>query len=233
MAPEIARDLTTSTESFYQWQMLAPYFSLVSKNNNEVQHYNLDDHIILPFMWEDIADEPAAHGGTADIKRVKTHRAHQNFCTFDDENRSLPSYETQDPTDPRSYGRQGDLKPENILWFSPGQHTSDNFGTFVISDFGLTMLHDNLRRLSTYRPPEYDVLKEASQKYHIRSLGCVLLELLIWYLLGWKGVEDFQTDRIMEDNSRIAEDVFSNFIEEDSSQKCFQLKRSVAIASYT
>jgi serine/threonine protein kinase len=157
---------------------------------------------------------------------------------------SLPSRETKDPSNPRVHGRHGDLKPENILWFKrprSRQDTTDNLGSFVISDFGLTMFHhnktksqvnpSNLARSPTYRPPEYDVRKIVSQKCDIWSLGCVMLEFLIWYLLGWKGVEDFQTDRIKEDNCEIPEDVFFNSVEKDPLNKRVQKKESVAKAS--
>lgn len=58
-----------------------------------------------------------------------------------------------------------------------------------------------------------------------------MLEFLIWYLLGWKGVEDFQTDRIKEDNCEIPEDVFFNSVEKDPLNKRVQKKESVAKAS--
>lgn len=64
-----------------QWQFLAPYFSLVSRNNNKVMHYNLDNQSILPFIKDNKAIEPPAqHGGSADVRRVKIHCAHQNSC---------------------------------------------------------------------------------------------------------------------------------------------------------
>ena len=54
-----------------------------------------------------------------------------------------------------------------------------------------------------------------------------MLEFLIWYLLGWKGIEDFQTQRIKEDNCEIPEDVFFNSIDKE----CVRLKKSVAKVS--
>ena len=63
-----------------QWQFLAPYFILVSKDNNKVIHFPLEDRSVLPFI-EDIktSEPPAQHGGSADVRRVKIHRAHQNL----------------------------------------------------------------------------------------------------------------------------------------------------------
>jgi hypothetical protein len=62
-----------------QWQVLAPYFCLVSKDN-KVVHYNLDDRSVLPFIEDQKVDEPLAqHGGSADVRRVKIHYSHQNI----------------------------------------------------------------------------------------------------------------------------------------------------------
>jgi serine/threonine protein kinase len=330
-----------------QWQLLAPYFQLVSTDNPKVSHYDLPSHIVLPFIEDTILDEPPAqHGGSADVRRVKIHHAHQNLWTSGDADEnpsyavkrlhspdrkafeqevetlkrfsgknqhhhlinllltyhyrgqyhllfhwadgnlldywekrypnpdwpardksfakwvcrqwlgvvealqaihtytsdpSLPFHDTQDPSDPRIHGRHGDLKPENILWFK-GSHSDrdspDHLGSFVISDFGLTTFHrkksksrvnpENLGRSHTYRPPDYDVLKEVSQKCDIWSLGCVLLEFLHWYLLGWKGVKDFQNSRLADGGSpELALDDYFNIVEDDSFQKKTIFKESV------
>jgi hypothetical protein len=52
-----------------------------------------------------------------------------------------------------------------------------------------------------------------SQSYDIWTLGCVLLEFIIWYLRGWEGVEGFSKERTTDDNKEIPEDVFFNFVE--------------------
>ena len=72
-------DLKLESFKSSQWQVLAPYFSLVSKDN-KVVHYNLDDQSVLPFIEDDKVDEPLAqHGGSADVRRVKIHHSHQNI----------------------------------------------------------------------------------------------------------------------------------------------------------
>jgi hypothetical protein len=58
-----------------------------------------------------------------------------------------------------------------------------------------------------------------------------MLEFLIWYRRGWKGVLDFQNDRIKEDNCEIPEDVFFNATNKDPAGRSVQLKRSVATVS--
>jgi hypothetical protein len=72
-------DLKLESFKSSQWQVLAPYFQLVSKDN-KVMHYNLDDRSVLPFIEDYKVDEPLAqHGGSADVRRVKIHKSHQNI----------------------------------------------------------------------------------------------------------------------------------------------------------
>lgn len=118
----------------------------------------------------------------------------------------------------RTSGRHGDIKPENILWYrSPpdGSHTrdhaDDHWGTFVISDFGLSRFHQktvpdktkakSVARSATYRPPECDIGDVlVTPAYDIWSLGCLLLEFVTWYLLGHDGVQRFSEARIRDEN---------------------------------
>lgn len=90
--------------------------------------------------------------------------------------------------------RHGDLKPENILWFDP----KNNGGTLQIADLGLATFHEkeantkNRKGMPTqtpsgtsrYEPPEMDEKRNTkdprSRQYDIWSLGCVVLELLLW-----------------------------------------------------
>jgi hypothetical protein len=61
----------------FQWELLAPYFSLSTKEEPKILHYNLENRIILPF----IEDEEVKHaGGFGDVWRVKIHPAHHNHC---------------------------------------------------------------------------------------------------------------------------------------------------------
>ncbi|KAI8680642.1 Protein kinase domain-containing protein [Fusarium sp. Ph1] len=94
--------------------------------------------------------------------------------------------------------RHGDLKPENILCFS--QDTSDGSSTpgvrMVITDVGLAKDHAERTRfrqatntkVSTkrYSAPEMDVYPDAplSRRFDIWSMGCILLEFVIWILYG-------------------------------------------------
>lgn len=89
--------------------------------------------------------------------------------------------------------RHGDLKPENILRFSNGTEV----GLLKISDLGLAKHHvyetglrgPTVTRHGTplYEPPEVILEPEIarSRQYDIWSMGCVLLELLVWLMYGY------------------------------------------------
>lgn len=126
----------------------------------------------------------------------------------------------------RVNGRHGDIKPENILWFHTNDaedHRSPANGKLVISDFGLTEFHRdetglvsprNIAVSLTYRPPEYDVSRapSISQSYDIWTLGCVLLEFVIWYLQGYEAFDQFSKDRAAEDHNIIREDKYFTIV---------------------
>jgi serine/threonine protein kinase len=103
--------------------------------------------------------------------------------------------------------RHGDLKPENILWFQD----DSGHGTLQIADLGLATFHakeeDTKGRkgvitstpsgTSRYEPPEMDSTREApdarSRQYDMWSMGCVLLELLVWLVYGNKALDKFKS----------------------------------------
>lgn len=108
----------------------------------------------------------------------------------------------------KTYGRHGDIKPENILWFRDG----GAFGTLKICDFGEAKGHKDvtaMRNRSTtarygtqrYEPPESEIGigtdhlgrrdMRISRRYDIWSIGCIMLEMIIWLLYGAKGLGEF------------------------------------------
>lgn len=98
--------------------------------------------------------------------------------------------------------RHGDIKPENILRFLDEKTTT---GTLQIADFGLAKQHNQntVQRGPTatrhttlqYESPEADNAMSGnaslSRLSDIWSLGCVMLEYLIWILGGIDKVNDF------------------------------------------
>lgn len=122
----------------------------------------------------------------------------------------------------KEWGRHGDIKPENILWFKCYNRERDYL---VISDFGLTQFNsahsrskvhqDQILGFSgTYRPPDLHLENQPiSQNYDVWSLGCVFLEFLSWFLLGYEeGVDAFAQARVDDSlNGDVREDTFFAF----------------------
>ncbi|KAH4943254.1 hypothetical protein HBI24_120690 [Parastagonospora nodorum] len=123
----------------------------------------------------------------------------------------------------RTHGRHGDIKPENMLWFkAPGQDFPiGKLGKFMISDLGSTDFHSTASinvqvdaaggYTQTYRSPEFDFEKRITPESDIWSFGCVLLEFIVWYVLGWRGIQDFADQRNEESNLMVRSDHFFNF----------------------
>ena len=101
------------------------------------------------------------------------------------------------------FGRHGDLKPDNILWYKCTNHRT---GIFVVSDMGLSSLNregsrSNIPNRSIpptpgYRPPECDVKGGTiSRAYDIWTLGCLFMEMVVWFLGGHKWLKEFADER--------------------------------------
>ncbi|KAI1176227.1 hypothetical protein F4777DRAFT_588102 [Nemania sp. FL0916] len=105
------------------------------------------------------------------------------------------------------HGRHGDLKPENILWF-----LGHDEGCLKIADMGLSTFHeeeantrqrnkDNIITITPsgtfrYEPPEMDKDRHngrpRSRQYDIWSMGCIMIDLLVWLLYGYDAVKRFR-----------------------------------------
>ncbi|KAI1739195.1 kinase-like domain-containing protein [Xylaria scruposa] len=100
--------------------------------------------------------------------------------------------------------RHGDLKPKNgmysILRFGP---TDDNiFGTLKIGDWGMSRVHDMNKvprkpkakyDASLYEPSEVRI-GVISYQDDVWSMGCIILEIVIWLLDGYDEVKKFRSD---------------------------------------
>jgi serine/threonine protein kinase len=103
--------------------------------------------------------------------------------------------------------RHGDLKPDNILHFTNRSGQIDNF---VIADLGISKHHPLATGLrtkatmtksttATYEAPE--VFTDAAsgrprpRKYDVWSMGCIILEYIIWLLWDIEAVEAFTASR--------------------------------------
>lgn len=98
--------------------------------------------------------------------------------------------------------RHGDLKPENMLVVKDTQYP--NTGRFVIADAGLAKQHDRkptdrlvrtytLSGTRRYGPPDAldNPIKTRSRLYDTWSVGCIILEFMIWLLWGPNGLKTF------------------------------------------
>jgi serine/threonine protein kinase len=110
--------------------------------------------------------------------------------------------------------RHGDLKPDNILRFK--KKGSNKLGTLKIGDLGLAKQHllaTSLRVEATqqkystlqYEAPEaitnLGSKKPRSRRYDIWSMGCIILEYVIWLLYGWEGLRNFYDEQMHIDQS--------------------------------
>lgn len=103
----------------------------------------------------------------------------------------------------------GDLKPENIIRFKPEGGSPRLLGTLKIGDWGLSKEKDckttdqniasiGYRASIRYEPPEMSEgvpvvgrdtpLKSRSRLYDVWSLGCIMLEFIVWLVEGTNGL---------------------------------------------
>jgi serine/threonine protein kinase len=114
-------------------------------------------------------------------------------------------------------GRHGDIKPKNILWFEEAGGP-----VLKLCDFGLASFHRKVSELqeyesllgsTSYRAPEFDVEKRVSPMYDMWAMGCVFLEFISWYVLGYKeGVDEFTNVRLRDDVEVVKQDTFFQLV---------------------
>lgn len=108
--------------------------------------------------------------------------------------------------------RHGDIKPENILIFPTDGNSkaSSAMGTLVLADVGIAKFHGDNTKMRRdlgypttnkagtlrYEPPEMEVRRDKifSRKIDAWSMGCVLLEFVIWLLQGSPGQNRFNKE---------------------------------------
>ena len=119
---------------------------------------------------------------------------------------TVPDASSNSVSKHKIHGAHCDLKPENILWFRHHGAPIDDLalGHTKLSDFGLTTFHATETRgaftsygvSQTYRAPEWDINNHIiGQQYDHWTLGCVILEFITWYMLGWEGCLAFEQER--------------------------------------
>lgn len=162
------------------------------------------------------------HGIAAGLSQIHKHETTEEIrndssnaalsrTKLRDEPGSFPPDDTgphEEQEKKRRFGRHGDIKPENVLWFKTNRK-DDRLGVLKISDFGLTKFHTegsksemyspSLGFSHTYRAPEIDLKTGVGQHYDIWTLGCLYLEFISWFLLGWDYIDTASRNRTAED----------------------------------
>ncbi|KAF1940155.1 kinase-like protein [Clathrospora elynae] len=113
---------------------------------------------------------------------------------------------------PARSGYIHDIKPDNILLFIYEQDGEKRYW-LRLSDFScakvvdfvsivsgkrLSHLSDNKAGTPTYRAPELFMGHKTSRPYDLWSLGCVYLEMLVWYMEGFHALTKFRGDRLCQ-----------------------------------
>ncbi|KAL3290711.1 protein kinase [Colletotrichum asianum] len=167
---------------------------------------------------------------TDEIKKSKWHLSAKAIAVKAKEASRSPSKLKENPSKRPRFGRHGDLKPENILWFN--ENKNGDYGILKISDFGLTKFHSrgsisetNARRTAgfsyTYRAPEIDLRSSINQHYDIWTLGCLYLEFVTWFLMGWSEI-DRQSEERSKEEAKLGDD---DWIPEDTFFKLEKVER--------
>jgi len=100
--------------------------------------------------------------------------------------------------------RHGDLKPANILYF-----TENGVGILKIADVGVSRAHNQATALrkgltttsvstKVYEGPEVKSNTPRSRQYDCWSMGCIILEFVLWLLYDFKAIESFFSVRHSE-----------------------------------
>lgn len=111
---------------------------------------------------------------------------------------NVPSSEDKD--NDIKHWRHGDLKPENILVFK----NATWLGNLKIADLGLARQHqfatESRHQVTStkhatlhYKAPEAvtNMQEPRSRRYDVWSMGCIILESIIWLLYGSHGLDQF------------------------------------------
>lgn len=194
------------------------------------------DHFYMIFPWADgnlreFWEENPSPAPSEDLARWMAKQFH-GIADGLNAIHTLPHYNSvlrrarlnsRDPKMMTLVGRHGDIKPENILRFGGDTSTNNHsWGILKISDFGLADIHRKvservqpqaiLAKTPTYRAPESDGKDDecVAPPYDIWTLGCLYLEFITWYLLGFDAVNNEFCDLRIADhiNKKWEEDTF-------------------------
>ncbi|KAJ4355046.1 positive regulation of MDA-5 signaling pathway [Ascochyta clinopodiicola] len=143
----------------------------------------------------------------------------------------------------RKTGYLHDIKPDNLLVFKYHSNNQD-YHLLRLSDFSCAKVVAFVESVSgvhrqswqstsksgtpVYRPPESTTKGKTSRPYDIWSLGCVLLEVLVWFTEGYEGLESFRTSRFRAVKPNGIEDEGFYYTEETGPNAKARLRKQVA-----
>ncbi len=141
---------------------------------------------------------------------------------------------------PAGTGYHHDIKPQNLLLLAPEPETNA-FGVIQIADFGIGKFHSinsgtgtqTHRGTPTYAAPESKVFEEVnspdgsgvtkklnlSRPYDVWSLGCVLMEVIVWLVFGTAGWEQFNATRDGPESCEQHANITDSFFKLDESSR--------------
>jgi serine/threonine protein kinase len=158
------------------------------KNDRLVRHLGICEAIpCIIFPWADSGD-------LGDFWQSKTSRADPDFLWVLKEMVGL-AHALEDLH--RVNIRHGDLKPANILCFQENGNM-----ILKITDFGISRAHTkatDFRYMKTitsastkaYEGPEAAHEYKLSRRYDSWSMGCIILEFVVWLLYDYSALESF------------------------------------------
>lgn len=149
------------------------------------------------------------------------------------------------PHQPRGRGKSGyihDIKPDNILvfiyetdgkktyWFRLSDYSSANVVDLIDSVSGqnrVSRCTNNRKCTPDYRAPEYLCEEGISRPFDLWSLGCVFLELLVWFTEDFEALEAFREARLRQVKPGGIEDQGFWYTEEEGKNPTAQVREVV------
>jgi serine/threonine protein kinase len=183
------RDQTPVEDFVKERDILNRIISKGIKNNHLIKHlFSCDKIPCIIFPWAD-------GGDLVDFWQRKCQRAPGDFLWSLRQIAGL-AHALVDLHD-RLNCRHGDLKPANILCFN-----EKGVDVLKIADVGVSRIHSlatglregvtiTSRSTEVYQGPEFKSQTPRSRRYDCWSMGCIILEFIVWLLYDFQALQSF------------------------------------------